>query len=438
MKKKIVIPIIAGALLLAVLFVPIPQGHPDDGGTRVWGSLTYKIVEWNRFIDSDTENYRKTRVYLGKNAFKSIDELWETERVNVENVFVAYVSEINGDSATVKPFEGEIERSSSDKIVFNITNLDKSIKRGDMVKITYTGDIMEVYPARINAVKWERSYDMRHKNYDELWLDKATATKVDGEGEADVGITEIYADCFFVRSVVPFPETFKINGKLSDEWCVGDQVYVKYDNIYRSGDDNRVEADLISVEVSTFVIDPNACYKPVIYLYPEEETKVSVNLTLNGELTCTYPAYGDGWNVTASPDGILTDENGMMYNYLYWEGDACVTWDMSRGFCVKGDDTAKFLEDALAKLGLNRREANEFIVYWLPLMQENPYNIISFQSDVYTDAAVLKVTPNPDTVIRVFMAYSASETYVEIEEQELLAPERTGFTVVEWGGSEVK
>ncbi|MBE7019022.1 MAG: hypothetical protein E7413_03995 [Ruminococcaceae bacterium] len=177
--------------------------------------------------------------------------------------------------------------------------------------------------------------------------------------------------------------------------------------------------------------------KPVIYLYPEEPTEVDVTLTLNGELTCTYPAYQDGWTVHAMPDGTLTDANGQIYNYLYWEGETYSEYDFSKGFCVKGEDTAAFLEDALAKLGLNRREANEFIVYWLPLMQENAYNVISFQGAAYTDDAKLDVSPAPDTVIRVFMAYQPSLEYVEMQAQELTAPVREGFTVVEWGGSEV-
>ena len=105
---------------------------------------------------------------------------------------------------------------------------------------------------------------------------------------------------------------------------------------------------------------------------------------------------------------------------------------------MKGEDTAAFLEDALDKLGLTRREANEFIVCWLPLMEQNPYNIISFQTDIYTDAAQLEVNPAPDSLIRVFMAWQSSETAVDLREQELTAPERTGFTVVEWGGTELK
>ena len=60
--------------------------------------------------------------------------------------------------------------------------------------------------------------------------------------------------------------------------------------------------------------------KPVIYLYPEQETDVRVTLDLAGELTCAYPTYGDGWSVRAAPDGTLTDESGQTYRYLYWEG----------------------------------------------------------------------------------------------------------------------
>lgn len=178
--------------------------------------------------------------------------------------------------------------------------------------------------------------------------------------------------------------------------------------------------------------------KPVIYLYPEEETKISVDLDYAGKLTCTYPEYNDGWEVVAAPDGTLTDENGQTYNYLYWEGISDAAYDFSEGYCVAGEDTAAFLEHALAKLGLNRREANEFMVYWLPFMQENPYNIISFQTDVYTEVAKLKVNPEPDTLIRVFMAWQSADDFVEISEQELIAPERTGFTVVEWGGAEIQ
>ena len=71
-------------------------------------------------------------------------------------------------------------------------------------------------------------------------------------------------------------------------------------------------------------------------------------------------------------------------------------------------------------------------------MEQNPYNIISFQTDRYTDAAKLNVSPAPDTTIRVFMTWQASDTEVSIPAQDLIAPERDGFTLVEWGGTEIK
>lgn len=436
MKNKILIPITI-IVLLAVLFVPIPSGAYDDGGTRAYTALTYKIVKWNSVTADGV--YDETKIYIFPNNFKSIDALLEAEADKVENSFIATVIEINDTSVVVEPVEGEDELRSSDRISFGIKDFDDiGAEVGSVVKVTYTGAIMESYPAQINAIGWQLSDDLRHLEYTDMWLDKDKAQKPDYDIFSDIVITKIYSNCFFARTITPMPYEIKLNGTLSDEWCVGDQIICTYENTYYDGETDRIEADLIAVNKSDFEPDPFACYKPVIYLYPETETEVSVRLNPDGRLTCTYPAYNSGWTVTAQPDGTLRDENGQTYNYLYWEGTTSAQYDLSKGFCIKGEDTAAFLEDALAKLGLNRREANEFIVFWLPLMQDNPYNIISFQTDIYTDAAKLDITPAPDTLIRIFMAWQASDSYKELPAQELSAPERAGFTVIEWGGTQIK
>lgn len=179
--------------------------------------------------------------------------------------------------------------------------------------------------------------------------------------------------------------------------------------------------------------------KPVIYLYPEnDDTKIDVSLELNdAELTCTYPKYNDGWSVVADRDGLIKS-GGKEYNYLYWEGKYFGDIKINQGFCVKGSDTAEFLEEKLSELGLNRREANEFIVYWLPLMEQNEYNVISFDTAEYENHYKLNVNPKPDTVIRVFMTWYAADEKIDIEPQTITTPTREGFTVVEWGGSEIK
>ena len=179
--------------------------------------------------------------------------------------------------------------------------------------------------------------------------------------------------------------------------------------------------------------------KPVIYLYPEKTMEVDVKLDYDGTLTSTYPKYEDGWHVIASPDGTLVDADTQREYYcLFWEGISEISYDFSEGFVISGEETEAFLEESLETLGLTEKEANEFIIYWLPRMEKNAYNLISFQKEVYEKSAKLQITPEPDSVLRVFMAWQALEEPVEVEEQKLETFEREGFSVVEWGGAEVK
>lgn len=222
----------------------------------------------------------------------------------------------------------------------------------------------------------------------------------------------------------------------AEDFCMGDIVDVYFTKAYRPYNTTqyvRITADQILLR-EDILVD-----KPIIYLYPQTPTLCSVSIGIDGYLTCTYPEYGaDGWrDFTAYPDGTLVFPDGREYYALYWEGVQNTVWDFTKGFCVRGEDTAAFLERALAAQGLTPREANEFIVYWLPLMQDNPYNVISFQTDAYTDTAVLNISPAPDSVLRVFMAYYPSDTSVDIEPQSFTPFTRRGFTAVEWGGSRV-
>ncbi len=175
--------------------------------------------------------------------------------------------------------------------------------------------------------------------------------------------------------------------------------------------------------------------KPALYLYPETPTEVTVRLVTNGKLTSTYPAYGrDGWQeVMAYPDGTLIHEDREYY-CLYWEASVDMEPDMTRGACVKGEDTAAYLEYALSALGLTAREANEFIIYWLPKLEQSPYNLITFQTEAYTSVVGLEITPAPDSLLRVCMVAKPLDAPVEIEEQAFEPFEREGFVAVEWGG----
>lgn len=181
--------------------------------------------------------------------------------------------------------------------------------------------------------------------------------------------------------------------------------------------------------------------KPVIYLYPQEETDVNVKLDFDGSMTCTYPEYGEGWEVTAFPDGRIYDRNTeRYYDYLFWEGTRSFdSYVFGNAECVAREDTVAFLEEYLSATGLNSSETDDFISFWLPKLQESPYNLISFPNEEYSEWAKLDVYPVPDTEIRVYMVFIPLDEPVDVPaSQHLKIPEgtdRSGFTVVEWGGT---
>ena len=153
---------------------------------------------------------------------------------------------------------------------------------GSDMEIYYTGNIRETSPAQLRPTKWEMATDLRHRAYTDSWLDPETAQPLDDMIDPVI-ISRIYSNCFFARPVVPMPYEIKFNGELPPEWCVGDQVTCTCENILYDQDNQRMEADFISLAPNDWQMDPDACYKPVIYLYPEEETQVSVHLTLDGD-----------------------------------------------------------------------------------------------------------------------------------------------------------
>lgn len=177
------------------------------------------------------------------------------------------------------------------------------------------------------------------------------------------------------------------------------------------------------------------CEKPIIYLYPESTEEISVNLDTKASIDVSYPAYNDGWKVTAHPDGRLRTPTGVETGYLYWEGKMDFQADYPDGFIVSSDQVAGFLDEKLEFLGLNYDERTDFITYWLPDLQENAYNKIRFLTDEYDQIAKLNVTPRPDTEIRVFMLFEPAEEGETLPEQVLEPKERAGFTLVDWGGA---
>jgi hypothetical protein len=177
------------------------------------------------------------------------------------------------------------------------------------------------------------------------------------------------------------------------------------------------------------------CAKPVVYLYPTHTQQV--NVRLGATVTASDPLYNaaDGWTVTAQPNGTLTT-GGQTYGSLFWEGQGSGLYPgITSGTVVKHANAATTIAKQLKQQGLSATESNDFMVYWLPKIPNKPYvRLTWFNTTQMNQLAPLRVRPQPDTVIRVFLDMDGFDQPIKLPAQHLSAIPRHGFTVVEWGG----
>lgn len=184
---------------------------------------------------------------------------------------------------------------------------------------------------------------------------------------------------------------------------------------------------------------PAIMKKPVIYVYPQQTERVSIKLKLKGEFLFTYPEYKNGWSFIADPDGTI-HMNDKKYHYLFWDGKINIekaSLNFNEGFVVDKKDLITFFESKLQLMGLNSKEMEDFITYWCPIMQTNEKNFIHFIfNEEYNKYATMSIDPKPDHLFRVNMLWSKAED-MPVKEQKIESFKRSGFTIVEWGGTEI-
>ena len=222
------------------------------------------------------------------------------------------------------------------------------------------------------------------------------------------------------------------------------QIYINENYIEMYSDTLEIEGHM----VDTYHLYPRWAHiqievdKPVIYLYPQVKTNVSVELDVAGELAFTYPEYNDGWKVIANPDGTI-ELNESTYNYLFWESSMSLNLnsiDYTSGYIIKKNDVLTFLEDKLDVAGFTSKEKADFITYWGPRMIAHDRLFVQFvQNEDCNQYAELDITPKPDHVNRFYMTWMelAGDYNLHPMPQEIKPINRKGFSILEWGGQEI-
>ncbi len=467
----------------------IPYGSSlvlyDDNGLKVYDTKTnkYKDLEIENIYDSyelgaDTSVYgfiyKKDEVkgYYDLQSGKSLYE-GQYEDINTvnKNVLVAYNYDDDEYPTTyvLSTNEEKVLNTASDNCYYysglNTSNGSFIIENSGCIMTEKTS----IYTEDFQKIKEDilgYQYAMSDEGYMYIYADnKISAYQPNGkvyksyaiEGE----IKDVFKDIYLV--VVDNKLMVKsYDGKISKElakWDADDYYHYMISGYYDANqleNEEEKEAGYYFIvgksasstegteyyynpetqEVRSWYLEEIGGYaKPVLYLYPEEETEVTVDFEHEENLTTTYPKFKDSWVVMAQPNGDLYDKDGKYYYGLYWEENSNHRVNFDTGFYVTSDDAIEFLEEKLSIIGLNERERNEFIMYWLPILEKNGQSLVYFELTEEREAYnKLVINPAPDSLLRVAIHVKRVTEKVDIKEEELTHFERKGFTAVEWGG----
>jgi len=169
---------------------------------------------------------------------------------------------------------------------------------------------------------------------------------------------------------------------------------------------------------------------PFIYLYPETETNVSIEINFlhNGHITESEPPYGSGWNVRATPDGIIDGQ----YPYLFYEGVLSVPFNHDTAWLLDGNNLEEEMRNLLEDQGFDGREIDDFVDFWLPVIEGSAW--YAFFPQEVESIITLDITPAPDNILRTLFYILSLEQPISISEPDIPGNfSRDGFTVVEWG-----
>ncbi len=219
---------------------------------------------------------------------------------------------------------------------------------------------------------------------------------------------------------------------------------------YYDSNFQEIETDSIEIKPGMITVislhfkarnEPRPVKKPVIYLYPESDMEISVDLKAKGNLTFTYPDYSQGWKGTAHPDGSI-GISGKNYPYLFWESEQHFNmFDPELGgFLLTKETVVATLEKHLSDFGFNDREKTDFITFWVPQLQKYEQVYIQFiRDEACNQFAQLEVEPKPQHVNRIYMIWTSADypRKVFMKPQKIEKMNRDGFDVLEWGGIEL-
>lgn len=173
--------------------------------------------------------------------------------------------------------------------------------------------------------------------------------------------------------------------------------------------------------------------KPNIYIYPEIKTSMHVSLIFprGGSVIELIPLYVNGWNIEVDSTGKINNT----YHYLFYESENPDLSQYDNGWIIKKEELGAFFSHNMSEAGFIPKEIDDFIEYWIPLLNNYPYYAIypQYASDI-SKMIVLKFSIQPDNILRLFYSIKGlGNDRINITAPTIPKFLREGFVVAEWG-----
>lgn len=180
--------------------------------------------------------------------------------------------------------------------------------------------------------------------------------------------------------------------------------------------------------------DNSTARKPNIYIYPEQNIELSINIEFpqGGEVIQSIPFYGDGWKINVDTNGIINDT----YNFLFYESRQPDVWQREEGLVINNSELEDFFVGNMKMFGFRGTEITDFIEYWIPKFDSAFYLIYPQTSDIIDPVIEVNFSNPPDNFLRIFYVV---EGYNSLPDKKLTEPlgnsdfVRKGYFATEWG-----
>lgn len=177
----------------------------------------------------------------------------------------------------------------------------------------------------------------------------------------------------------------------------------------------------------------NMVYKPNIYIYPNEQIKLSVKLNFptGGKIVTSIPEYGTGWNIIVDTSGLINNT----YSYLFYESTQPDVWQRNYGWTIKTDKLESFFRQNMTDYGFSDKEINDFIEYWIPRLNSYPfYSIYPQTKNIIENVIQFDFSKQPENILRLFYIIKG---HYQLQDKLTIPTidsfKREGYFVTEWG-----